>query len=529
MDIDITATEYDENTAKGLLDHLYAKYLGRTVDETGLAFYLPVIREFGFLGYAFVSNSVLNSTELKELSASELKEIWLLHFGREPEGHETEKYRDLIRFYRERGRFQLEEKIGLARKISEQARQLNDKGEYDKAELLIADSEPNTVYGEWQIWHELGRAFYLQNKLEQAIPAYQKSIHLCREKDWIWSCEDLKWVYQKLADKNFDKYRDALEFFLQVVDQYPERWIAWHECGYFACKLKDYANAIHYFQESIEKNQNDPMWAWSATDLMVCYRDSGLHNEAYEYFKNLTAIQSDRWGNWHARAWTEWNLQNNNLDAIPSYQKAIDLHSEGGWVWSWNDLGHCFNHLKRYDEAYMAFQKATDREPGRWELWLELGRAAKKLNRWDDAFTHLSRSIQIDHGNVATWHSLGNYYVYKPEPEYFYAWLAYRMGLQLSPHNHEIKSELARMEIKHRSDMLRFIHEAFDRSEFVLFSYNLGILIDDLAGDTLPEKQISLINKCFNAGEEAELVKQLQIARPKKIPPIFHPQYFRLT
>jgi tetratricopeptide (TPR) repeat protein len=529
MNVDIAAAKFDDDTAKDLLLHLYTTYLMRTPDEIGLAFYLPVIKDFGLPGYIYVVNSVINSSEMKTIFTHQLKEIWIKYFDREPEEQEIENYKDLIRFYRDIGLEQIDEKINRAKQLSENVCKLNDAGQHEQAERLLDESQKECIAGFWQYWHEFGRAQYGQGKFEASVLTYQKSIKFNRDDEWYWSCEDLKWIYQELAKNNPEKYRDALLYFLHVVDQFPNRWAAWHECGHFAWKLKDYQNAISYYQEAINRSQKKPSWEWSAIDLANCYREAGLTTEAYEYFIDLTKRQSHCWGHWHARAWVEWNLNNKDPKAIDSYRKAIELNENGGWVWSWNDLGYCLFELRQYHEAKDAFKHASEKEPYNSDIWLNLGRTAKKLQQWDLAYEHLSRSIELNQNSIVSWHSLGNYYAYKPDAENLYAWLAYQKALKLSPRNSEVISEIEQLENRYQVELRKFIYTSFDLAEFKIFCYDIGIYYDDLSGDTLPERQISLIKKCFDSRKESQLIMQLQIDRQNKLPSVFHSQYFKLT
>ena len=60
------------------------------------------------------------------------------------------------------------------------------------------------------------------------------------------------------------------------------------------------------------------------------------------------------------------------------------------------DLGAALQHLKRYEEALKAFDKAIQFQPDRAELWRSLGNVLLQLNRGNEALLSYQRTLQLD-------------------------------------------------------------------------------------------------------------------------------------
>ena len=60
------------------------------------------------------------------------------------------------------------------------------------------------------------------------------------------------------------------------------------------------------------------------------------------------------------------------------------------------DLGAALQHLKRYEEALKAFDKAIQFQPDSAELWRSLGNVLLQLNRGNEALLSFQRALQLD-------------------------------------------------------------------------------------------------------------------------------------
>jgi tetratricopeptide (TPR) repeat protein len=341
---------------------------------------------------------------------------------------------------------------------------------------------------------------------------YQKAIEQNTQDDnWIQSCEDLKWCYDNLAKQKPESYASALDYFRRVIEQYPSRWIAWHECGFTAWKAGNLGEAIRYYHEAIKRNVDDS-WGWSCEDLRLCYEEAGLRQEAYEYFLKLSQEHPGRWSAWHSRALLEWHYKSKIDDAVESYQQAIAAHPKGGWFWSWQDMGWCLNELGQFQEAYKAHQQASAIESKNWHAWRGLGRAAEHLGQWDEAIGYYRKAIQYNPpGSVGSWNGLGN--CYRGMSQLFNAWEAYQTAIRIDPEAREAMIAVEELGNEPWIELHVLLSNRLDIEEVRNVCFYVGVDFDGLGGEGKAAKIRELIQYCQRNEKVAKLLQQLRRIR----------------
>ena len=72
---------------------------------------------------------------------------------------------------------------------------------------------------------------------------------------------------------------------------------------------------------------------------------------------------------------------------------------------AWLGRGNVFTELKRYDEAFAAYDKALALKPDLAEAWLGRGNVFSELKRYDEAFAAYDKALALkpDLGGSMAW------------------------------------------------------------------------------------------------------------------------------
>src|SRR5262249_23963440 len=146
------------------------------------------------------------------------------------------------------------------------------------------------------------------------ISSYQKSIELNDESlpdirnnhtSWMfWSCEDLKWCYEKSKTQEHGwKYFDTLS----RIEHKSNWWIVCHECGFMACKTRRLKQAIPSFTRAIELHR-DSAWIHTSEALWNYICEEEAYAWGLEVFSELAQKFEDYWILLHYKGWLERKL-----------------------------------------------------------------------------------------------------------------------------------------------------------------------------------------------------------------------------
>src|SRR5579859_7078914 len=386
MDISLESRQFTSEEAYAILEQLYKLYCGRIPKPNERQEFVPLLAHFGFLGIGYVlKKAILESDEMNQYAGDELLQLWNDRLGRPPEQEERDQYESYVRYFRAAGLEELATRIDQTFKLTQEADNLLAHGKPADAQRILEGIAPDALRS-WQYWHSYGLALFRQRMFKNAIDAYKRAIDLNRSDDqgFFSSCEDLKWCCDGLHSLDPAIYQTAHQYFQQVIEHYPARWIGWHECGWTAWKGGQQAIAIPYYHKSLELNHDDS-WGWTCTDLTSCYNEMGKQEEGLAFLIGVTKERPGQWGSWQGRAWLEWKHFHHQELALEAYVQAIATHPQGGWFWSWQDKGWLLFELQRFSEAREAFSRAAELEPANWRPWYALGNIAERQKRWEDA------------------------------------------------------------------------------------------------------------------------------------------------
>jgi len=77
-----------------------------------------------------------------------------------------------------------------------------------------------------------------------------------------------------------------------------------------------------------------------------------------------------------------------------SFRRAVEL-SPADYK-NYEKLAEAYVGLRRWQEAYNSYLKATERYPGCERLWFRLARTAERLGRNDDALIYYAKAVGIE-------------------------------------------------------------------------------------------------------------------------------------
>lgn len=523
MQVDTSVHQMSSEEAKHLLESLFRYYYDQSPNELDEQKLVPVLVNKGFPGIAYVINEIVHSDKMNKLVMSELDTIWAEHFAQKPLEHERSKYESLLRFYRAEGQKEIVSKINYSKELLSKAIKLLEKEQPKEAQSLLEQAVEHGIPS-WTTWHHYGLSFFRQDRFRDAMPAYQTAIESnTNDDEYPWSCDDLKWCYVNLQEKDneHDWLTDGLTYFQKVVELFPNRWIAQHECGLFCLNKGEFERAIDYYHKAIELCSDDT-WGWSATDLLQCYSGANLKDAACEYFIDLMENRSNNWGAWECRAWCEWKFKNDAESAAISYSKAIDLHPEVGWFWTFINNGWCLGDLKRYHDAFSSFEIASKLDSQNWQAWRGMGWAKEQLGGWSVAIDYFRKDVQLNKNSIWSWVGLGRCFRKKSKPEYINSWEAYQRAILLEVDNHDAKKSAQSGQEKIGNnpwvELRKVFKNKIEAHELKTICFDLGVPFADLPGETFSEKVISLIAYFQRYQRMLELLQWLRQERPDVLP-----------
>lgn len=524
MKIELEAKQFSSEDASEILAAIYQVYHGpdRTVDGTAQETLLPLLEHYGFLGLVRVLKIVVDSSEMKERVKSELGVLWKEHFGRTPTEDELRKYGPVLSCLREAGPGELLPMILRGKEIQAEASRLTNEKRPELAQKKIESALSSIIPGWWLFWHDYGLCFLRQEgKYQQAIPHYERAIDYNEDDTYVFSCDDLRFCYENLARVDSKWYAAGILYFRGLTERRPQRWIAWRCLAWLMWKSGKTSEAIPIYREAINR-QLDHGYYHSCDDLRVCYEQTGRQAEGFEYFLQLADSRPIFWPAWHCLALLAWHHKKDKTLAIEYYRQAIAHNPEGGWYWSWQDMGWCLAELGQLDDAEAVYQHAKAINPKSWHTWNALGNLAERRNRPREAVAPFREALRLNPRSEWSWVGLGNCHQYDTPPRYTLAWLAYQEALKVSPGLEQPKAEIGIIEAAGQpwKEIFGLLTDEATEDDLLSICLKLQIQYWDLGGERLRGRTASLIASCRYDGRTEPLIRAIIEERPDLIPPL---------
>ncbi|OIO98620.1 MAG: hypothetical protein AUK03_01035 [Anaerolineae bacterium CG2_30_64_16] len=524
MKVELEAKEFTQEEAAEILAAIYRICHGpdRKVDETAQETLLPLLKHYGFLGLVRVLKIVVDSSEMKERVKIELSALWKEHFGRAPTEDELREYGPVLSCLREEGPDELLPMIRDGKEIQAEASRLTNEKHPEQAQRVIESALSSIIPGWWLFWHDYGLCFLRQEgKHQQAIPHYERAIDYNEDDTYVWSCEDLRSCYENLARVDSKWYAAGILYFQGLSERRPQRWIAWRCLAWLMWQSGKTSEAIPIYREAINR-QPDHGWHHSCDDLRVCYEQTGRQEEGFEYFSQLADSRPGLWPAWHSLALLAWHHKKDKTLAVEYYRKAIDHHPEGGWYWSWQDMGWCLAELGQLNDADAAYQRAKAINPKSWHTWHALGNLAERRNRLDEAIGLLQEALRLNAKSEWSWVGLGNCHHYASPPHYALAWLAYQQALKVSPGLDQPRTEIEKIEAAGQPwmEIKKLLTASASVDDLHAICIELQIEYAELEGERLKGRVASLLDICRHSGKTGPMIQAIIDERPDLLAPL---------
>ncbi len=134
----------------------------------------------------------------------------------------------------------------------------------------------------------------------------------------------------------------------------------------------------------------------SVTPVALCangfrLRKTGRHLDAAKCCEQALSIDANHADALHLMGLLSFDKGHYDL-AVEWIARAIRQNPTAEYLWH---LGDALQHLKRYDEALKAFDKAIQFQPENAELWRSLGNVLLQLNRDNEALLSFQRALQL--------------------------------------------------------------------------------------------------------------------------------------
>ena len=206
MEIDVRAKSFAKDQAIEVLQSIYEIYFGRTVDLTGKQLWTPIIEKYGFQGLVFVLYQLVQSEEMNNRVQEDLSRLYRDYLGRDVDPAGRQAHDLPVRFFRERGR---EGVIERMRKSPEYVkRRLELKPDEEKIETISLQIKQGNISGE--TYAELAKLNAKVQRYEAAVEAYTQAIILVGDPGYYFERGNLRFKLGKYQEA-IDDFKTALE------------------------------------------------------------------------------------------------------------------------------------------------------------------------------------------------------------------------------------------------------------------------------------------------------------------------------
>jgi tetratricopeptide (TPR) repeat protein len=357
---------------------------------------------------------------------------------------------------------------------------------YDEAISLfenVTNYENNSM-----ILFYIGNSYYFQNKFNQSLQYYNKSIEINPQ-------DSDAWVGQGNALKNLNKYNEAIKAYNRAIEINPHNSNAWYNKGFVLDELGELDEAIKAFDKAIKINpQNIDAWvgkglvldnlnkydeALRASDKAIeinphnsiAWLSKGIdlfllnkYDEAIKAYDKVIEINPQDTPATFAMAgkgFALWQL-NKSEEAIKAFDQAIEINPRD--TNAWGIKGLALQQLNKSDEAIKAYDKAIEINPQYSDAWNGKGDTLSKLGKLDEAIKAYDKAIEINPQYSGAWNGKGD--TLSKLSKLDEAIKAYDKAIEINPHNSRAWYNRAR------------IYSLIDNKDQAIFNLKKAIQLD---------------------------------------------------
>lgn len=275
--------------------------------------------------------------------------------------------------------------------LAQQAAEFLVKDEYDRAIAIYEEciaADPSVMFNYWM----LGLTLLLQGREEEAQACWFSAIVAYDSAEIEAGTRELIEILEIEGIKRLEagKFNQAEIIYLQIIEQVPDRAIAYKNLGNAALNQGKLEEAIAYYQQGIELEPNE---AISYYHLAIAFHQQDKLEEAiafYEQFLKFNANDPIAWNN----LGNALQRQGKFAEAIDCYQKSLTL--DGNNALTYNNLGTAFNSQGNLAAALGCFEQGLILEPNNAESHYNLATFYQDQRLYEKALACCDRAIEIE-------------------------------------------------------------------------------------------------------------------------------------
>ncbi len=281
-------------------------------------------------------------------------------------------------------------------------------------------------------WNSLGNVYQGVARYPEAIAAYQQALKLEPNSALAWN--GLGDVYRLLGQQPETAQRrveQAIEAYQRAITLDPTYAWPYHSLGLIYEQRREYETALQYYQQAIERHENQRHKAVLWYNVGNIYRESGQYQESIEAQQQAIELDAGLALPWFGLG-NVYAALGRSQEAIEAYRRAIELDPADAWFY--HNLALVYEGLSQYELAVRCYQQAIERHRLDQEQavsWHNLGNIYHQWGRYQEALAALRQAIKLDPTSPLPWNSLGGVYKELGKPEQTVH--AYRRAIAIDP------------------------------------------------------------------------------------------------
>lgn len=311
---------------------------------------------------------------------------------------DSEEFETIINHYLDNGSMSMAKKaihIGLEQHPSSTSLKLYlvevyvIDNELDKAEVLIDEIYELEKFNE-EVYIQKANIHSRRNEHPQAIYLLEIALKMSLDKSEIYSLIGMEYLFM-------EDYRNALQNFIDCVEDDPENTSALHNVIYCYDILEEHQEAIDYLLKYIE---NDPYNEVAWQNIGKQYYNIKEYEKAIEAY-DFAIISEDTFVGAYLEKGKVLEKQGKYAQAIECY--VLTLKLEDPTTFALIRSGKCYEKLGQYKLAKKLYRKCIDQDTLLDKGWIALIRLYIKQDRFDDALYYTNKALKVDNTNVNYW------------------------------------------------------------------------------------------------------------------------------
>jgi len=289
----------------------------------------------------------------------------------------------------------------------------------------------------FDIWNELGNTYFKTGAYDEAVDAYSKAIELNPEFGWSYSNLALTFTCKGNLSEAIPLYQKSIELLRDRAD----KAISWNRLGDAYRQLNEYDNAAAAYEAADKLSPN-----CAAVALNGAVPDEktmlGSHGTGTLTMRETATAPENA-----VPQMTDPPTVPNALASARQSGRMCEIDLKNAHIW--NELGNIFIKASAYDDAVDAYKKAIRLDPAFAWPYSNLALALTHKGNFSEAIPLYKKGIELFTSNkekAISWERLGD--VYRRMNVYKDAIAAYEIAKKLSQENDTLRIDLREVNIE---------------------------------------------------------------------------------